>query len=144
MQARWLKLGMCLRCRYCNSDLRAILVSSIPFRHLDVKDAPRTDRPVVENVDKTTEIIEVDRHVRIRSNTQELKIDHKKILSHLRKVGFRKKLEVWEQHQLTPINIIGRISIYKVLSKRNEINAFLKWMVTGDEKWVTYDNIVGK
>ncbi|GFX52170.1 hypothetical protein TNCV_548291 [Trichonephila clavipes] len=30
----------------------------------DVKDAPRTDRPVVENVDKITKkIIEVDRHV---------------------------------------------------------------------------------
>ncbi|GFV85911.1 histone-lysine N-methyltransferase SETMAR [Trichonephila clavipes] len=26
----------------------------------DVKDAPRTDRPIVENVDKITEIIEVD------------------------------------------------------------------------------------
>ncbi|GFU68181.1 histonelysine Nmethyltransferase SETMARlike [Trichonephila clavipes] len=28
----------------------------------DVKDAPRTGRPVVENVDKITEIIEIDRH----------------------------------------------------------------------------------
>ncbi|GFS74860.1 histone-lysine N-methyltransferase SETMAR [Trichonephila clavipes] len=28
----------------------------------DVKDAPRTGRPVVENVDKITEIIEVDWH----------------------------------------------------------------------------------
>ncbi|GFW36491.1 histone-lysine N-methyltransferase SETMAR [Trichonephila clavipes] len=33
----------------------------------DVKDAPRTSRPVVENVDKITEIIEVDRHVNSRS-----------------------------------------------------------------------------
>ncbi|GFW49222.1 DDE_3 domain-containing protein [Trichonephila clavipes] len=31
----------------------------------DFKDAPRTGRPVIENVDKITEIIEVDRHVRI-------------------------------------------------------------------------------
>ncbi|GFW76502.1 histone-lysine N-methyltransferase SETMAR [Trichonephila clavipes] len=31
----------------------------------DVKDAPRTGRPVIENVDKITEIIEVDRHVRV-------------------------------------------------------------------------------
>ncbi|GFT17809.1 histone-lysine N-methyltransferase SETMAR [Trichonephila clavipes] len=29
----------------------------------DVKDAPRTGRAVVENVDKITEIIEIDRHV---------------------------------------------------------------------------------
>ncbi|GFT81019.1 histone-lysine N-methyltransferase SETMAR [Trichonephila clavipes] len=43
----------------------------------DVKDAPRTRRPVVENVDKITEIIEVDRHVSSRSIAQEIKIDHK-------------------------------------------------------------------
>ncbi|GFV85769.1 histone-lysine N-methyltransferase SETMAR [Trichonephila clavipes] len=49
----------------------------------DVKDAPRTDRPVVENVDKITEITVVDQHVSSRSITQELKIDHKTILNHL-------------------------------------------------------------
>ncbi|GFS52685.1 mariner transposase [Trichonephila clavipes] len=36
--------------------------------------------------------------------------------------------------------MMGRISIYEALAKRNEINPFLKQMVTGDEKWVTYDN----
>ncbi|GFS84107.1 histone-lysine N-methyltransferase SETMAR [Trichonephila clavipes] len=38
----------------------------------DVKDAPRTGRPVVENVDKITEIIEVDRLVSSRSIAQGL------------------------------------------------------------------------
>ncbi|GFY29692.1 histone-lysine N-methyltransferase SETMAR [Trichonephila clavipes] len=68
----------------------------------DVKDAPRTGRPVVENVDKITEVIEVDRHVSSRSIAQKLKIDHKTVLSHLRKVGFKKELHVWVPHQLTP------------------------------------------
>ncbi|GFW80152.1 histone-lysine N-methyltransferase SETMAR [Trichonephila clavipes] len=39
---------------------------------IDVKDAPLTGRPVVENVDKITEIIEVDRHVNSHSSAQEL------------------------------------------------------------------------
>ncbi|GFW30016.1 histone-lysine N-methyltransferase SETMAR [Trichonephila clavipes] len=30
----------------------------------DIRDVPRTGRPVVENVDKITEIIEVDLHVK--------------------------------------------------------------------------------
>ncbi|GFV73860.1 histone-lysine N-methyltransferase SETMAR [Trichonephila clavipes] len=55
-----------------------------------VKDAPRIGRPVVENVDKITEVIEVDRHVSSRSFAQELKIDHKTVLSHLHKVGLKK------------------------------------------------------
>ncbi|GFS97542.1 histone-lysine N-methyltransferase SETMAR [Trichonephila clavipes] len=56
----------------------------------DVKDSPRTVRPVVENGDKTTEIIEIDRHVSRRSIAHELKTDHKTVLNHLRKVGFKK------------------------------------------------------
>ncbi|GFT88857.1 histone-lysine N-methyltransferase SETMAR [Trichonephila clavipes] len=60
----------------------------------DVKDAPRTDRPVVENVDKITEIIEIDLHISSRSITKEIKIDHKTVLNHLRKVGFKKNLDV--------------------------------------------------
>ncbi|GFY12522.1 histone-lysine N-methyltransferase SETMAR [Trichonephila clavipes] len=48
--------------------------------NFDVKDAPHTGRPVVENVDKLTEIIEVDRYVSSRSITQKLKIHHKTIL----------------------------------------------------------------
>ncbi|GFW11996.1 histone-lysine N-methyltransferase SETMAR [Trichonephila clavipes] len=60
-----------------------------------VKDAPHTGRPVVENVDKITEIIEVDQHVSSRNIAQKLKIDHKTVLNYLRKVGFKKKLDVW-------------------------------------------------
>ncbi|GFW35033.1 histone-lysine N-methyltransferase SETMAR [Trichonephila clavipes] len=110
----------------------------------DVKYAPRTGRPVVENVDKITEIIKVDQHVSSRSIAQELKIDHKTVLSHLRKVGFKKKLHVWVSHQLTLKNMMDRTSICETLPKRNEINPFLKRMVNGDEKWVLYYNIVRK
>ncbi|GFX94926.1 histone-lysine N-methyltransferase SETMAR [Trichonephila clavipes] len=110
----------------------------------DVKDAPRTGRSVVENVDKITEIIEVDRIVSSHSIAQELKIDHKSVLNHFRKVGLKKKLHVLGPYQLTPKNIMNRISICEALAKRNEIDLFLKWIVTGDEKWVTYYNIVRK
>ncbi|GFW43753.1 hypothetical protein TNCV_4771021 [Trichonephila clavipes] len=40
--------------------------------------------------------------------------------------------------------MMDRISICEALPKRNEIDPFLKRMVTGDEKWATYDNIVRK
>ncbi|GFS50197.1 histone-lysine N-methyltransferase SETMAR [Trichonephila clavipes] len=66
----------------------------------DVKDAPRRGRPVVENVDKITEIIEVDRHVSSRSIAQELKIDLKTVLSYLRKVDSKRSSSL----DVTPIN----------------------------------------
>ncbi|GFY19451.1 histone-lysine N-methyltransferase SETMAR [Trichonephila clavipes] len=77
----------------------------------NVKDAPRTGRPIVENVDKITEIIEVDRLFNSCSHTQGLKNDHKTVLSHLRKVEFKMKLHVWVPHHLTPKNMMDRISI---------------------------------
>ncbi|GFX72521.1 putative DD34D transposase [Trichonephila clavipes] len=64
-----------------------------------VKDAPHTGRPIVENVDKITEIIQVDRHVSSHSIAQELKIDHKTVLNHLCKAGFKKKLDRGEAAQ---------------------------------------------
>ncbi|XP_054015895.1 histone-lysine N-methyltransferase SETMAR-like, partial [Hylaeus anthracinus] len=87
------------------------------------------------------EMIEVDRHVSCRSIAQKLKIDHKTVLNHLHIAGLKKKLDVWVPHELTQKNIMDRISICEALAKRNEIDPFLKRMVTGDEKWVTYDNI---
>ena len=77
-----------------------------------------------------------------RSIAHELNIDHKTVLNHLGKAGFKKELDVWVPHQLTPKNKMDRISIYEALAKRNEIDPFLKRMVTGDGKWITYDNIV--
>ncbi|GFT76616.1 histone-lysine N-methyltransferase SETMAR [Trichonephila clavipes] len=88
---------------------------------------------------KISVIIEVDRHVSSRSIAQELKIDHETVLNHLRQVGFKKKLHVWGPHQLTPKNMMDSISI---CDKWNEIDPFLKHMVTRNEKWVTYYNIV--
>ncbi|GFX91162.1 histone-lysine N-methyltransferase SETMAR [Trichonephila clavipes] len=108
----------------------------------DVKDAPRIGRPVVENVCKITEVIEVDRHVSSHSITQERKIDYKAALNHLRKVAFKKKLDVWVPHHLTPKNIMDRISNCEALAKRNETDPFFKRLVTWDEKGVAYDNIV--
>ncbi|GFT30313.1 uncharacterized protein TNCV_2376171 [Trichonephila clavipes] len=40
--------------------------------------------------------------------------------------------------------MMDRIFICEVLAKRNEIDPFPKWMVTGDKKWLTHDNIARK
>ncbi|GFW31992.1 histone-lysine N-methyltransferase SETMAR [Trichonephila clavipes] len=107
-----------------------------------VKDAPHTGRPVVQNVDKITEIIEVDWHVRSPNIAQELKIGHKTLLRHLHKVGFKKKLHAWVPHQLTPKKHDESDFHLRSLGKQNKIYPFLKQMVTGDEKQVTCYKIV--
>ncbi|GFW37390.1 histone-lysine N-methyltransferase SETMAR [Trichonephila clavipes] len=59
--------------------------------------------------------VKVDRHVSSRSIAQELKRDHKTVLSHLSKVGFKKKLDVWMLYKITPENMMDRIFICEAL-----------------------------
>ena len=62
----------------------------------------------------------------------------------MHKTGYWKKLDTWVPHELTVKNLMDRVSICESLLKRHEIELFLKRMITGDEKWITYDNNVRK
>lgn len=111
---------------------------------LNVKDAPRSGRPIVENVDEIFKKIEEDRHISTRDIAEELNIDQKTVWNHLRRAGYEKKLDVWIPHELTVKNLMDRVSVCETLKKRNEIEPFLKRLITGDEKWIRYENIVRK
>ncbi|KAG5313928.1 SETMR methyltransferase, partial [Acromyrmex insinuator] len=79
-----------------------------------------------------------DKHVSTVEIARELGIDHKTVLNHLHKAGYKKKLDVWVPHELSVK--MDRINICDTLLKWNEIEPFLKRMITDDEKWITYDN----
>ena len=112
--------------------------------NFDVKDEPRPGRSIVEKVDEILKNIEVDRHILSRYSVTELNIDHETVLNHLHKTGYQKKLDSWVPHELTVKNLMNRVFICESLLKRNEIKPFLERMITGDEKWITYDNNVRK
>ena len=61
-----------------------------------------------------------------------------------RLLGYINKLDIWVPHRLNEIQLTKRISICDSLLKRNEIDPFLKRIITGDGKWVVYDNVVWK
>ena len=65
-------------------------------------------------------------------------------MNHIHKTEYQKKLDTRAPHELTVKNLMDRISICEPLLKRNEIEPFLKRMITGDEKWITYNNSVQK
>ncbi|XP_044574017.1 histone-lysine N-methyltransferase SETMAR-like [Drosophila ananassae] len=108
-----------------------------------VEGAPRSRRPVVENCDKIAELIEKDRHSSSRSIGQELGMSHQTVINHLKKLGDTKKLDVWVPYELTQKNIFVRNDACESLLNRNKIDLFLKRM-TGDKKWITYDNVKRK
>jgi len=99
-----------------------------------VKDEPRSDRPITEKSDEIMVKVERDKHVSTVEIARELGIDHKTVSNHLHKAGYKKKLDVCVPHELSVRNMMDRINICDTLLKRNEIESFLKRMITGDEK----------
>lgn len=108
--------------------------------NFDVEDVPRSGRPITGKADEILQLIEVDRHASTQDIADALNIDQKTVWNHLKKAGYSKKLDVWVPHDLTQKNLIDRISISEMLLKRNEIDPFLKQVITGDEKWIKYEN----
>ena len=66
-------------------------------------------------------------------------IDDKTVLNHLRKAGHKKKLDIWVPHELSVKNMIYGINICDTLLKSNQIEPFLKRIITGDEKWMHHN-----
>ncbi|KAL6417162.1 hypothetical protein ACFW04_014667 [Cataglyphis niger] len=71
-------------------------------------------------------------------------VSHTCIEKKLKTLGYVKKLDLWIPHQLKEIHLTQRISICDSLLKRNENDPFLKNLVTGDEKWIVYNNVTRK
>ena len=83
-----------------------------------------------------------------RSTTREiaekLKISHTCVEKHLKQFGYVNKFDILVPQKLNKIQFTKRIFICDSLLKRNETDPFLKRIITGDEKWVFYDNVVRK
>ena len=71
-----------------------------------MKDAPRTDRLIVEKTDEIMEKIHQDHHISYHDIAKELNIHHQTVLNHLKKAGYKKKLDVWVPHELSLKNSI--------------------------------------
>ncbi|XP_044313283.1 histone-lysine N-methyltransferase SETMAR-like [Drosophila rhopaloa] len=105
---------------------------------------PACGRPVTTNTGQIMENIELDRHVTSRDIAEKIGVSHQTILNHLKKAGYKKKLDAWVPHDLTLKKLVDIINACDMPLKRNELDPVLKPMVTGDEKWITYDNIKRK
>ena len=81
-------------------------------------------RPITEKSDEIMVKVERDKHVSTVEIARELGIDHKTVLNHLHKAGYKKKLDVWVCHKLSIRNMMDRINICETLLKRNEIEPF--------------------
>ena len=110
----------------------------------DLKDALRSGRPTEVNDDKIKAMIVNNRRSTTREIAEKLSISHTCVERHLKQLGYVNKLDIWVPHKLNEIQLTKRISICDSLLKRNETDPFSKRIITSDEKWVVYDNVVRK
>ena len=59
---------------------------------------------------------------------------------HLKKLGYINRYDVWIPHNLNEKQLMIRVSICSSLLIRNKNDPFLKRTITGDEKWVVFNN----
>ena len=110
----------------------------------DLKDATRSGHPTKVDDDKIKAMIENNRRSTTRVITEKLNILHTGIERHLKQLGYVNKLDIWVLHKLNEIELTKRIPICDSLLKRNETDPFSKRIITGDQKWVLYDNTMRK
>ena len=89
-------------------------------------------------------MIENNRRSRTGEIAEKLNISHTCVERHSKQLGYVNKLNIWVPFKLNEIQLIKRIPIWDSLLKRNETDPFLKRIITGDEKWVVYNNVVRK
>ncbi|CAK9806173.1 Mariner Mos1 transposase [Anthophora plagiata] len=112
--------------------------------NFNLKDALHVGRPVTTNIDQMKTLIDNNRHATTYDIAQTLNVTAMTISRHTRKLGLIKKLDTWVPHQLTEKNITDRISLCKSLLERYKNEPFLNRLITGDEKWIVYNNVSRK
>ncbi|GBP06862.1 Histone-lysine N-methyltransferase SETMAR [Eumeta japonica] len=83
--------------------------------------------------------VEQDRHINSYDIAEELRIDHKTVWIHLKKAGHTKKLDALVPHEPTERNLMNLVLVCDSPLKHIETELFLKRLIAGDEKWITYD-----
>ena len=88
--------------------------------------------------------MKLDRHVTVREFEEMFKIPKSTIDCPMQSLGLVKKFDIWIPHELKEIHLRKRINSSDSHLKRNECDPFFKRIITGDEKWIVYNNVVQK
>lgn len=108
----------------------------------DLQDRKKSGRPsVLDNNDLKT-LVESNPRQTIEEMARVLGCSWSTIQEHLLAIGKHCRAGKWVPHQLSEENKKQRILICNSLLIKQEEQPFLKNLITGDEKWVLYENPV--
>uniref|UniRef100_A0A8C6B8K2 Histone-lysine N-methyltransferase SETMAR n=1 Tax=Monodon monoceros TaxID=40151 RepID=A0A8C6B8K2_MONMO len=120
------------------------VVCEVSCWRLPLDNAPQTGRPVEVDSDQIETLIENNQHYTMREIADILKISRSSAENHLHQLGYVNRFDAWVPHKLSEKNLLDRISTCNSPLKHNENVPFLKQIVTGDKKWILYNNVEWK
>ena len=85
--------------------------------NFNLKDVSRSGRPIIEKADEVVENVQQDRHNGSVDIGMELDIDHKIVSNHLRKAGYKKKLDIWEMSAMSHFQLVRQLILKSTLDK---------------------------
>ena len=105
--------------------------------NFNLKDSPRSEN---QNQEAIEDAVEVNSKLTSRELAQQFNTTHTTIISYLHVLGKISKLGRWVPHELNDAQRNQRLTVCPSLLSRNHRDPFLERIVTGDEKWVLYNN----
>ncbi|XP_076166383.1 lymphocyte-specific helicase isoform X3 [Ptiloglossa arizonensis] len=108
--------------------------------NFDLSDPYRSGRPTTLDNDVLSAEVEANPCQTIEELSNSLNQPWSTIQEHLQQIGKVSRAGVWVPHNLSEENKANRSTTCNLLLQRHNTEAFFDCLITGDEKWVLYDN----
>lgn len=106
----------------------------------DVEDKKRSGQPKKFEDEELEALLEEDSCQTEEMLAESLGVTQQAISHRLKLLGYLQKQGTWVPYELKERDVERRFSICTLLLERQERKGFLHRIVTGDEKWIHYDN----
>lgn len=112
------------------------------FKNNDFKleDKERSGAPKKFEDKELEEILDADRSQTLAELGKTLQVDESTVSKRLKVLGMIQKQGHWVPYELKPRDVERRFVTCELLLQRQKRKGFLHRIVTGDEKWIHYDN----
>ncbi|KAM0729388.1 Mariner Mos1 transposase [Formica fusca] len=106
----------------------------------DIEDKERSGKPKVYEDAESEALLDQDSCQTQEELALRLGVTQQAISHRLKSLGLIQKQGNWVPYELTPRNVERRLFTCEMLLARQKRKGFLHRIVTGDEKWIHYDN----
>lgn len=106
----------------------------------DVEDKDRSGRPKIYEDAELEELLEEDSSQTQKELALTLEVTQQAVSHRLKSLEMINKQGNWVPYKLKPRDIERRLCMSEMLLARHKKKGFLHRIVTGDEKWIHYDN----